>query len=199
MAKTALLLSGGMDSTCIAYWKRPDVAIAIDYGQKPAIAELRAANVVAKTLGIPLEVIQIDCSSLGSGDLAGSEAAGVAPSSEWWPFRNQLLITMALMAAIRADVSELMIGTVVSDGSHADGRPDFVQAISQVSAMQEGGIRVTAPAIALTATELVRQSGIPFDLLGWAHSCHTGNVACGACRGCNKHRDTYAELGESVY
>ena len=31
-----LLLSGGMDSISIAWWKRPDVAISVDYGQRAA-------------------------------------------------------------------------------------------------------------------------------------------------------------------
>lgn len=44
---TALLLSGGMDSVSIAWWLRPDVALTIDYGQKPAEAEIDAAGQVA--------------------------------------------------------------------------------------------------------------------------------------------------------
>ena len=38
---TALLLSGGMDSIALAYWKRPDIALTIDYGQAAADAEER--------------------------------------------------------------------------------------------------------------------------------------------------------------
>ena len=34
--KTALLLSGGMHSVAIAWWRRPNIAITIDYGQLPA-------------------------------------------------------------------------------------------------------------------------------------------------------------------
>ncbi len=39
MSKTAILLSGGMDSIALAYWKRPELAITINYGQKPFLAE----------------------------------------------------------------------------------------------------------------------------------------------------------------
>lgn len=194
--KTALLLSGGMDSTSIAYWKRPDLAICIDYGQRPARTEIRVAKTVTEELGIPLEIVSVDCSSLGSGDLAGTKATDIAPTPEWWPFRNQLLVTLAVMAAVKHGVGELMIGTVSSDESHADGRPEFLAAMDQLCRIQEGGIRVTAPAIGMSTVELVRTSGIPMGLLAWAHSCHTGNLACGACRGCNKHRITYHELGD---
>lgn len=192
--KSALLLSGGMDSTCIAYWKRPDLAINVDYGQKPAKAERQAAQIVAATLGISLELVSIDCSSLGSGDLVGATPGTHAPSSEWWPFRNQLIITLAAMAAVKHGVQQLMIGTLKSDGFHADGRPDFVMAMSRACQLQEGNIRLSAPAIQFTAVELVKHSGIPMDLLAWAHSCHTGNLACGQCRGCNKQANTYDEL-----
>ena len=34
----ALLLSGGMDSIALAFWKRPEIAITIDYGQRAAEA-----------------------------------------------------------------------------------------------------------------------------------------------------------------
>ena len=45
-----LLLSGGMDSTSIAWWKRPDVAISVDYGQRAAAAELEAAGAVCRAI-----------------------------------------------------------------------------------------------------------------------------------------------------
>jgi 7-cyano-7-deazaguanine synthase len=193
--KTALLLSGGMDSVSIAYWKKPDVAITVDYGQKPADAEIAAASKVAELLGIGHEIISVDCSSLGSGDMAGTAPASAAPVSEWWPFRNQLVLTLAGMAAIRLEVSRLLIGTLATDGEHADGRPEFVERISSLMSMQEGGIIVEAPAIGVEAVELVRQSGIDQATLAWAHSCHTGNFACGRCRGCIKHFYTWRALG----
>ncbi|BAB52724.1 MULTISPECIES: 7-cyano-7-deazaguanine synthase [Mesorhizobium] len=192
---TALLLSGGMDSVSIAWWLRPDVALTIDYGQKPAEAEIDAAGHVAQLLGISHEVIRVDCSSLGSGDMAGTAPDAAAPVSEWWPFRNQLLVTLAGMAAVRHGVSRLLIGALATDGAHADGRPEFVERASQLMAMQEGGIVVEAPAIELDAVELVRRSGIDQGTLAWAHSCHTGNYACGRCRGCTKHFNTWQALG----
>jgi len=32
----AILLSGGIDSAALACWQKPDLAININYGQKPA-------------------------------------------------------------------------------------------------------------------------------------------------------------------
>lgn len=192
--KVALLLSGGMDSLCIAWWKRPEVAITIDYGQLPAQAEIAAAGAVCKALDIEHHVIRVDCRSLGSGDMAGAVADRNAPASDWWPYRNQLLATLASMKAISLGVNHLLIGTVRSDGSHRDGTPEFVDSLSRLLSLQEGGMTVEAPAIQLSTCELAKLSGVPDSLLAWAHSCHKANVACGDCRGCNKYFETLQEL-----
>lgn len=196
--KTALLLSGGMDSLCIAWWKRPEVAITIDYGQLPAQAEIAAATEVCRSLGIEHHVVTIDCASLGSGDLAGRGADSNAPASDWWPYRNQMLLTFAAMKAIGLGVQRLLIGTVRSDDSHRDGTITFVRIVSQLLSMQEGGILVEAPALELSTSQLVRLSGVSEGQLAWAHSCHKANIACGNCRGCNKYLHTLQELQSAL-
>lgn len=197
--KSALLLSGGMDSIALAYWKHPDVAFTVDYGQVCAAAELRAAIQVAATLGIRHELLRVDCQALGSGDLAGTPASDLAPVPEWWPFRNQLLITLAAMRAVAIGADRLLVGSVASDASHQDGTPEFYSRMDALLAFQEGAIHVEAPALALTTPELVRSSGIPLDLLMWSHSCHVAEYACGTCRGCNKHLQALEELGYATH
>ncbi|HCE28725.1 MAG: 7-cyano-7-deazaguanine synthase [Burkholderiales bacterium RIFCSPLOWO2_12_67_14] len=196
--KTALLLSGGMDSIAIAWWKRPDVAITIDYGQLPASAEITAATVVAQRLGIAHHVVKVDCRSLGSGDMAGLSANEHAPASDWWPYRNQMLVTFAAMKAISLDVKRLLIGSVLSDGFHRDGTPEFVGALSALLELQEGGMTVSAPAIELSTIELIRISGVPDTELAWAHSCHKSDVPCGDCRGCNKYFKVLEDLNNGM-
>jgi 7-cyano-7-deazaguanine synthase len=195
----AVLLSGGIDSIALACWQRPELAITINYGQRAAATELATATEVARSLGIVHEVLRVDCSSLGSGDMSGRAVSPHAPVPEWWPFRNQLLLTLAGMHAIAIGVDELMLGSVASDGSHADGRLEFYKRIGSLMAMQEGAIRVTAPAIEMSTVELVRRSGAPRELIAWAHSCHTGPLACGACRGCIKHYDVMKDLYGEPY
>jgi 7-cyano-7-deazaguanine synthase len=196
--KTALLLSGGMDSLSLAWWKRPDVAFTIDYGQIAADAEIAASVVICNRLGISHHIIRVDCRSLGSGDMAGTEVSNHAPASDWWPYRNQLLITLAAMKGIELGVSHLLIGTVRSDSGHKDGTKGFVDALRQLMIVQEGSIVVEAPAIDMSTAELIRLSGIPSGCLAWAHSCHKANVACGNCRGCNKYFEVFEELGHDL-
>lgn len=185
---TGILLSGGIDSIALAKWKTPQVALTIDYGQLPAQGEIRAARKIAEELGLAHEVLTIDCRLLGSGDLAGVPATTLAPAPEWWPFRNQLLLTIAAARAVALGIEHLFFGSVASDGFHADGRPEFFKSIDSLTSMQEGGIRISAPAIAMTSVELIRISGIKPSLLAWAHSCHKEDFACGGCQGCFKHQ-----------
>ena len=187
---SALLLSGGMDSVCITYWKRPCVGVTIDYGHNPAAGEIRAASAVCDALDIEHIVLRADISKLGSGDLAGKAPMDGAPASEWWPYRNQFLLTLAAMKCHLIGVSVLMIGVNKTDSFHADGTARFINQMNHIFGLQEGELKITAPGIAYTTEELVRVSQIPLDILSWAHSCHVSEIACGFCRGCRKHYET---------
>ena len=135
-------------------------------------------------------MLSADISSLGSGDLVGSLPADGAPSSEWWPFRNQFLLTVGAMKCYSLGVSVLMLGAVASDSMHTDGTIAFIEKVNEVFQLQEGNLQITAPGIDLSPEGLVGASGATLDLLSWAHSCHVSEFACGSCRGCRKHYDT---------
>lgn len=196
---TGLLLSGGMDSVALAWWCRPEFAITLDYGQKPARAEVAAASAVCEQLGIQHVVQHVGLAALGSGDMAGRPALDEAPVPEWWPFRNQMLVTVAAMALIGQGVRRLLIGSLATDRIHADGTPEFVAAMDGLLAMQEGGMRLEAPAARMTGPELIQAARVPPEVLAWAHSCHVADQACGICRGCQKHYETLETLGHSPY
>jgi len=195
MSAESILLSGGIDSTALAHWRRPAVALTVDYGQAAAAGEIRAAVQIARELGLSHEIIRVDCGSLGCGDLIGAAPARDAPAPEWWPYRNQFLVTVAAMRAYALGMSVLVVGSVKSDGFHADGRPEFYEQLDTLMAGQEGALRVIVPAIDMTSEQLVRASGIPAAILHWTHSCHTDEFACGRCRGCWKHAKVMEQLG----
>lgn len=191
-----LLLSGGIDSTALAYWLKPEFGITINYGQLPASSEIRASKTICDILGIRHIVLNIDCSSLGTGDLSSSPELSIAPSTEWWPYRNQLLITLAAMKAVSLNIDELFLGSVISDGFHKDGTKEFYNLIDRVMQFQEGDLSILTPAINLTSVELVLKSEIPENILLYAHSCHKNNVPCGHCRGCYKYINTLKILND---
>jgi 7-cyano-7-deazaguanine synthase len=190
-----LLLSGGMDSACIAGWQRPDQCLGIDYGQRAANAERRAGSAVAAHLNLPYTHIRVDASEVGGGMMA-RQPATIGSTPEWWPYRNQLLLTIAASWAIARGHTEVLAGTVAGDGErHADGRQEFYDAVNALLAIQEGTVSVSAPAIHLTASALIEVSGIDDTTLGWTHSCHAGDVPCGRCPGCTKRAETLDKAG----
>lgn len=196
---TALLLSGGIDSISLAYLMKPDIAVTIDYGQRVAHAEIKASRTFCSKVDIQHEVISIDCSSLGSGDLSDVPAIDAAPVPEWWPYRNQLLVTLACMKLISYGINELWVGSVKTDSCHTDGTKLFYDKLDDLVQFQEGNIIIKAPAIEMDTVSLVRKSQIPLSLLAWSHSCHKANFACGSCRGCFKHQSVMSELGNGSY
>jgi 7-cyano-7-deazaguanine synthase len=184
----ALLFSGGIDSTALAAWVRPDVLVTIDYGQRVAVAERRASTEIARRLGLRHELVTVDTAGLGAGHLAGREPSALAAAPEWWPYRNQLLVTLAAMRLVEEGLAEVLIGTVLGDEVHADGRPAFLDALDRLMSQQEGGVRVSAPARDMRSEDLVRRAPGMSDLLPWTFSCHVGEFPCGQCRGCTKHK-----------
>lgn len=196
---TALLLSGGMDSIAIAYWKKPDFAFTIDYGQLAASREVDISKQICDEIGIKHHILKIDLKALGSGDLLGVSADKHAPASDWWPYRNQMLITLAAMYGIKLGVNEILIGSVKSDEYHIDGSKTFIDSMNNVLSLQEGHIKLTAPAIDMTTAELILTHNIPIGLLGWAYSCHKGSDACRQCRGCYKYFNVWNELYDKGY
>ena len=189
-----LLFSGGLDSTALAYWLRPDQLIFFDYGQISANGEQRAASQLAIELGIPLTIKSANCRSCGSGELV--EGPVLSPDApEFWPYRNQLLITLAAMAYAAFSPLDILIGTVSSDTIHPDGRAEFVKKMEKVLICQ-GDVRLSAPALEMTSSELLELADVPHDLLAWTFSCHRSNHACGQCRGCEKHFQALLKLAK---
>ncbi|NEW97172.1 7-cyano-7-deazaguanine synthase [Rhodopseudomonas sp. BR0G17] len=183
-----LLFSGGIDSSALAYWLRPDVCLTVDYGHRPASGEVAAAASICSELGLRHEVIFVDLRHLGSGSLAGTPVSGLARAEEWWPYRNQMLITLAGMRFLSEGLREIVIGAVSTD-VHSDGRSPFLRGISRLMSLQEGQVAVLAPARRLSPERLLDVSEFPADLLGLTFSCHTMEFPCGTCRGCIKHAE----------
>lgn len=185
--KEGILLSGGIDSMAIAYWKKPQLAFTVDYGQVCADAEIHAAAKIAKDIGIEHHIIRVNCSQLGSGSLCGKEQLRDAPAEEWWPYRNQLLVTFACMKGIGLGMSKLYVGSIKTDKFHKDGTKTFYEMMSKLVEYQEGGIKIEMPAAELDTYELVAISKMPVNAMLWSHSCHTSNNPCMKCSGCLKN------------
>ncbi|WP_135662119.1 7-cyano-7-deazaguanine synthase [Halorhabdus rudnickae] len=188
MTESVLLLSGGLDSATLAYTHRPDLTVTVDYGQCCAEAEIQASAQIADQLNLQHEVIEVDCKHLGAGTMASQQETNLGDTPEWWPYRNQLVITLVAMDVIHRGANQLLVGAVADDHSHADGQAEFFELMDSLLSFQEGNLRVAAPAIDKTTEEFVREARPPESLLGWTHSCTASNAACGECRSCKKRQ-----------
>ena len=192
MSGKVLLLSGGLDSTALAAWMRPEICLFIDYGQRAARGEARACEAVCAALDLDLQMVTCDCSAIGAGTMSlQTVAASVSAERDWWPYRNQLLATIAASWASRRDnVSSILIGTVSEDGDRfADGRETFVRALDSLLRCQERSFTYRAPALNMTSRELIAMSRIRRSILAWTHSCYVAASACGRCIGCIRRRE----------
>lgn len=193
--KRGILLSGGIDSISLAYNLNPEIAYTIDYGQIVAEREIYVSEYICQILNIKHQIIRVDCSSLGSRTLANRKNVEISPSDEWWPFRNQLLITLSAMQAIRDGVSEIYLASVKSDKFHTDGTKKFYNLINETVSFQEGNIKIFCPTLDLYSHELIQYYNVPLELISIAHSCHISNLACGKCSGCLKQLRVKYEIG----
>ena len=83
------------------------------------------------------------------------------------PSENQLLLTLSAMAAVQDGVSRLLFGAVKTDSFHQDGSAAFFGQIGRLVALQEGGISIEAPALAMTSAEPrsgIGHSGVGIEL-----------------------------------
>lgn len=198
MKNKSILLSGGLDSIALTYRFRNSLrlAITIDYGQRSAKSEIAASSSVCKALGIDHEILKVDCSSIGSGEMAeDTTRIDFSPTPEWWPYRNQFLVTIACMKIVRYDIKQLIIGSVKTDARYVDGTYDFYEKLNKAVSMQEGNVRIMTPAIEFDSVELIKWSRVPDSILFWGHSCNISNKPCGKCGGCEKYLQIMESLG----
>lgn len=195
---TGLLFSGGMDSVALAHHRRPDRLILINYGQIVSSAEIKAARYFANELDLPLTELEADLRCTGAGSLAHADQEQTGHHPEWWPFRNQLLVSIGAAWGVTKGITRLLIGTVKSDSCFADGTERFLDAMNALLATQEGAMRLEAPAIGIDTSELIRVSAMPTRYLPMCFSCNVSIRPCGTCRSCIKHTEIMREFELSM-
>lgn len=206
------LLSGGLDSTVAAALHARaeglDAALFVDYGQRAADPERRAARAVAAALGVPLDettspLLADLCRNHGlagaSGDLPepadadldDAAASAASAAAVWVPNRNGLLLSMAAAVAESRGVATVIAGFNAEEAaSFPDNGPAFLEAFNASLAFSTRlGVRVVSPTIAMTKAELVtagRGIEAPIDR-SW--SCYrAGPEPCGRCESCRRRR-----------
>jgi 7-cyano-7-deazaguanine synthase len=191
-------------------------ALHVSYGQRTEARELRAAEKIARLLGIrELMRLKTDLfrkiggSALTDAGIAVPEAAGEV--AEIWsrldanvpvtyvPFRNAHFLAAAVSWAEVLGAGKILIGAVEQDSSgYPDCRPAYYDAFNTLIRMgtKDGEIEVVTPLIRMRKREIVRlgvELGAPLHV-SW--SCYSGEAeACGVCESCALRLRAFRDAG----
>ncbi len=204
--KCVIVLSGGPDSTTVAYWAKKQgyeiFPITFKYGQI-AVKETESAKKIAETLGVHAKVI--DLSALkdifsGVTSLCNTDIPLTSEFSQpiIVPFRNAIFLSAAVAYAVSVCASRIFYGAQGSDEPfYPDCRREFYQAFEKAARLgtcQE--ITIEAPFSSKRKSDLIKigsELGVPFELT-W--SCYRdGAKHCGRCESCVNRKKAFKEAG----
>lgn len=210
MKKSITIISGGLDSTVLAYLMAglgyQLHFVSFDYGQRHR-RELGFAARTADALGARHDII--DLSGLGQ-HLSGSALTDPAvPVPDGQYFEESMKATIvpnrnAIMLALAYGMGFASGAEVIAYAAHAgdhfiypDCRPEFIRAFEQMEKLAlDASIELFAPFQRMTKTQIVQQGhdlGVPF---ADTYSCYNGGeIHCGTCGTCTERREAFEEAG----
>jgi 7-cyano-7-deazaguanine synthase len=211
--KAVCLLSGGMDSSTLAYLARSEgydiLGLHLNYGQRTEAKERRCARTIAYLLGAQ-EFIEVDIgyfSRFGASSLTDPavnvgdyDPAQAHLPDTYVPFRNANLLSIATSYAEARGADAIFIGVQSLDYSgYPDCRPQFIEAFQHVidaGTKDTTHIVLKTPFIHMTKTDILKLGfglGVPYEHT-W--SCYRNeDVACGTCASCHYRREAFAAIG----
>ncbi|HJJ44023.1 MAG TPA: 7-cyano-7-deazaguanine synthase QueC [Methanocorpusculum sp.] len=213
MKKAVCLLSGGMDSTTLAYVAKKMgyeiLALHLNYGQRTEKKELSCAIKVAEGLeAVEFLEISLDyfskfgASSLTDMNIKVEEGAlgKVEKPNTYVPFRNANLISIATSYCESRDGEAVFIGVQSSDHTgYPDCTPQFIEAMQHAintGTQTEKSIELLTPFVMMNKTDILKEGmglGVPYENT-W--SCYSENdEACGVCSSCLARLKAFADLG----
>lgn len=204
---TAILLSGGMDSTTLLWWLKarqqgPIHALSIDYGQRHRVELECAARLARRAEVAAHETLALDLAALGGNPL--TDPALDVPTAESKrqrdtvvPFRNMLFATLAAAYCATKGIVDLYMAPVKDDyAAYRDCRRPFYDSLQQslrLGAADDAPWAIHTPFVELWKRDVVAVGlnlGVPY---GETHTCYEGlRPACGACDACCERRTAFA-------
>jgi len=211
VAKTIVLLSGGLDSsTLLALCKSMGdevESVSINYGQRHKV-ELDSAKALAAHYEVPHDIVDLREITKFLGGSALTDEVDV-PDGHYAeetmritvvPNRNAIMLSVAAGIAVARGAQH--VATAVHAGDHfiyPDCRPEFVEAMNatmQLGTAGFGDVTLFAPFLNQTKADiaaLANTLGLPIDKT-W--SCYKGGeIHCGACGTCFERREAMELAG----
>lgn len=193
--KAVILLSGGVESTTLLHMLAPDHDLAplfIDYGQRNARQEKRAAQWQCDRLGLPLDIMP--------AARIGAFFRGDASLSRHVPIPHRNLVAAALAAAWAAQnrATAVYLGINRDDAAvDAASRPEFISLLRQ--SLHTLQLHLHTPLAELDKSAIV-QLGLTHQV-DYRHtwSCLLGHARpCGQCPQCLKRQAAFVAAGIAV-
>ena len=211
MSYAIAVVSGGMDSTVLAYqatglFARVDL-LSVDYGQRHR-KELAYAAMTAERLGCRHDIVELPLAEMLTGS-ALTDASVEVPHGHYAaetmaltvvPNRNAVLISVAYAVAVARGADAVLVGVHAGDHHvYPDCRPAFVSALDEALRIGNegvGDVRLEAPFVNHSKTDIARLGG----RLGvaWAEtwSCYEGGKEhCGRCGTCVERHEAFRDAG----
>ena len=194
-------MSGGMDSTLVAYIMRSRgyeiVALHFNYGQRTVLKELECFRSICDDLAvvdkyeIDLDFFKIIGASALTDHSIDVPVCGVEEGVPvtYVPFRNGIFLSIATAIAEKEGCTSIAIGVVQEDSSgYPDCRDAFIQSFIQsanLGTRDETKITIEMPLVHLEKSQIVQESLVLNVPLCLTWSCYQNdNRACGVCDSC---------------
>jgi 7-cyano-7-deazaguanine synthase len=215
MKKAIVLFSGGLDSTtCLAMALSQGfspLCLTIDYGQRHAI-ELKAAERIAASLGVPWRVLHCSLREMGGSALTAElpvpmeePTPGNPIPITYVPARNTIFLALALGFAEVEGAQDIFLGINAVDYSgYPDCKPEFVSAFENLARLAtKAGVEGTpfhihTPLAGLSKAQIIHKGlelGVDHSM---THSCYAPSMhglACGRCESCRLRKRGFLQAG----
>ena len=209
--KSLILLSGGLDSSAnlafADYFDLPVLVLTIDYGQRAASAEIRAAALFAQHYGISHRILDLKwLGALGGSALTSNmievpkmdseklddQKTGEATAKQVWvPNRNGLFINAAAAIAESMGAQQVIVGFNKEEAATFPDNSSQFLGVSNLSLKYStnGRVKLACYTDMMVKNEIVQSlrnlpKKFPFEYV-W--SCyHGGEKMCGECESCKR-------------
>ena len=217
--KAVILLSGGLDSaTTLAIAKSAGYtcyALSCSYGQRNK-HELNSAKLVAESIKVERHIVlNSDLSIFGGSALTSDIEVPKGRTEEelshgvpvtYVPARNTVFLSLALAWSEVLEATDIFIGVNALDYSgYPDCRPNYIKAFedmanlaTRLAAEDERKIRIRAPLIDLSKSQIIQRGlelGVDYGITNTCYDPKDDGCPCGGCDACHLREKGFAEAG----
>lgn len=210
--KAVIVLSGGLDSSTLAYYLHEKgyelICISFNYGQKQ-VRELESAAYITRQLNGIHHIIDLAFMNQYLQSSSLINAALNNPKENYAkenmlvtvvPNRNTMMLSLAWTIACANQAKAVAFGPHKGDNYvYADCRPDYFNALNLALRLgtidsRDENLQLIAPFIDFTKAEIIQTGqklGVPFAAT-W--SCYDGQKQhCGKCGTCRQRKQAFIE------